>query len=215
MTTVINQGEPPRRRGRPLSFDRRRVLHQAMLTFWKLGYEGASVTDLTAAMGITPQSLYAAFGSKSALYREALEHYREHVGAFTIRALEEEPSAMAGFARMLTESANEFCKPKRPRGCMISMSALTCAEENRDEARHLAQLRNATIMAFQARINKAIEDGEFKAGLDSGGLARYLGAIVQGMSIQARDGATKQELLAIAALAIQALQQAAASPGGE
>jgi len=180
-----------------------------MQAFWKLGYEGASIADLTAAMGITPQSLYAAFGSKSALYREALAHYQQTVGAFAARALEEEPSAVAGFERMLKESAVEFCKPERPRGCMVSSAVLTCAAEHQEQARHAAQLRKAAVLAFKRRIDRAIEAGEFNPATDSEALARYLGTVVQGMSVQAQDGATQQELLTIADLAMRALRQSA------
>ncbi|MCL2657901.1 MAG: TetR/AcrR family transcriptional regulator [Betaproteobacteria bacterium] len=178
-----------------------------MLTFWKLGYEGASIADLTAAMEITPQSLYAAFGSKSALYHEALGHYQQTVGAFSMRALEEEVSSVAGIERMLRESATEFCKARRPRGCMVSTAVLTCATENRDEARYVAQLRKAAIEALKRRIDRGIEAGEFKSTTNSAGLARYLGSVIQGMSVQAQDGATKQELLAVAELAIHSLRQ--------
>ena len=95
------------RRGRPRNFDRDAVLDRAMQTFWKLGYEGASIADLTAAMGITAQSLYAAFGSKSALYREALGRYRDTAGAFPARALTEETSAVAGLERRREEAATQ------------------------------------------------------------------------------------------------------------
>ncbi len=206
---MINENNKPRRRGRPPSFDRETVLNLAMLTFWKLGYEGTSIVDLTVAMGITPQSLYAAFGSKSALYHEVLSHYQKTVGAFSTRALNEESSAVMGLERLLRESATEWCKPGRPRGCMISTGVLGCAVENKDEVSYVAQLRMAAIVAFKSRIDRAIEAREFKPGTDSSTLARYLGAIIQGMSIQARDGATEEELLEVANLAIQTLRQSA------
>lgn len=203
---MTNEDIAPRRRGRPPGFDRETVLNRAMLTFWRLGFEGASIADLTAAMGITPQSLYAAFGSKSALYREALSHYRRTVGAFSARALQEESSAAAGFERMLTESAAAFCKSGRPRGCMVSTAVLACAAENRDEARYAAQLRKSAVAAFRQRIDQAVAAGEFRPTADSATLARYLGALVQGLSIQAQDGATKQELLEVARLAAWTLR---------
>lgn len=206
MINVINEATAPRRRGRPPSFDRTAVLNQAMLTFWELGYEGASIADLTAAMGITAQSLYAAFGSKSALYHEALGHYQQTVGGFALRALEEEDSALAAFERVLKESAAEFCKPKRPRGCMISTAVLTCAIEHQDEAEYVARLRKTTVAAFKRRIDRAVAAGEFAPTTDSAALAHYLGTIIQGMSVQAQDGATKQDLLKIAALAMRSLK---------
>lgn len=180
-----------------------------MLTFWRLGYEGTSITELTGAMGITPQSLYAAFGSKSALYREALDHYQRTLGAFSARALDEESSAIAGFTRLLHESAVQFSKPRRPRGCMVSTAVLSCATENQGELLHVAQLRKAAVAAFKARIDRAIAAGEFPPGTDSAALARYLGTVVQGLSIQAQDGASRAELQAVATLAVQVLNQVA------
>lgn len=178
-----------------------------MLMFWKLGYEGTSITDLTAAMGITAQSLYAAFGSKSALYHEVLNHYQQTIGAFSARALEEEKSALAGFSRLLKQSATEFCMPRRPRGCMVSTAVLTCAAENQGEVLYVAELRKKATGAFRDRIDRAIAEGEFKPTTDSSALARYLGTIIQGMSVQAQDGATKAQLLEVAELAIQTLRQ--------
>ncbi|RZS33570.1 TetR/AcrR family transcriptional regulator [Corticibacter populi] len=211
---MINKNSQPRRRGRPPSFDRGTVLERAMLAFWKLGYEGASIADLTAAMGITAQSLYAAFGSKSALYHEVLEHYQQTTGAFSARALEEEPGAIAGFARLLRESAAQFCRADRPRGCMVSTAVLACAAENQEQVRYAAQLREAAIAAFRHRIDRAIDTGEFRPTTDSAALARYLGAIIQGMSIQAQDGATEPELRGIAERAIETLRPFAAPIGG-
>ncbi len=204
---MINKEPNPRPRGRPRKFDRDAVLARAMMTFWQLGYEGASIADLTAAMGITPQSLYSAFNSKSQLYHEALKNYQNSSGAFTARALVEEATARAGFERMLREAAKEFSKSNRPRGCMISTAVLTCATENQDEARYVARLRKSAVDTFRRRIDRAIDEGEFQATTDSAALARYLVAVIQGMSAQAQDGATKKELLAIAEIAIQVLKQ--------
>lgn len=202
---MINNPTASRPRGRPRAFDRDEALSRAMETFWWLGYEGASIADLTAAMGITPQSLYAAFGSKADLYREALERYRATVGAFTARALAEEPDVVEAFARVLRDSAREFCRADRPQGCMISTASLACASENEPIVRHAAGLRSATLEAFRSRIERGITDGDLRAGTDAARLARYLGAIIQGMSVQARDGASAEDLAGIAELAIAEL----------
>ena len=199
-------GRPARRRGRPPAFDRETVLHQATLTFWKLGYEGASIADLTAAMGITPQSLYAAFGSKSGLYREVLAHYQRVFGAASVQALEQ-PSALAGFTQMLRRSATAFSRPDLPRGCMVSTATLRCAREHQAEADHVAALRNAAVAMFERRIRAAIGAGEFRPDTDAAALARFIGAMIQGMSIQAQDGATEEELLALAEVAVGLLEE--------
>lgn len=187
----------PRPRGRPRAFDRDEVLAKAAQTFWRLGYEGASIADLTAAMGITPQSLYAAFTSKADLYREALAWYQTHVGASAARALEE-PDVAAALARVLRDSAREFSRPGRPHGCMVSTAVLTCAAENEPVARHVSGLRNGMLDALKARIERGIADAQLRKGTDPEALARFVGAMIQGMSVQAQDGASEAALLAIA-----------------
>lgn len=197
MVVVKNSTIAPRPRGRPRSFAREKALGKAAETFWRLGYEGASIADLTAAMGITPQSLYAAFTSKADLYREALAWYQAHFGASTAHALEEADVA-AALVRMLRESAWEFTRRGRPPGCMVSTAVLTCATENEPVARHVSGLRSETLAALKVRIERGIAEGQLRPETDAEALARFVGAMIQGMSVQAQDGATKAALLAIA-----------------
>ncbi|WP_044191283.1 TetR/AcrR family transcriptional regulator [Hyalangium minutum] len=211
-TTSSTERRP---RGRPRSFDSSRALDQALEVFWRLGYEGASIADLTEAMGITAPSLYAAFGSKAELYRRVLEHYRARQGGSQPRALTEAPTARAGVERLLQEAAREFSSPKHPPGCMISTAVLTCAEENQPVAEHVASLRAGTLAALRARIEQGIARGELPAGTDAAALARYFGALLQGMSVQALDGASQAELLALGEIAMRAwdsVAQQATSP---
>ncbi len=201
MTAVINETPTSRPRGRPRAFDRDQALTKAAETFWQLGYEGTSINDLTEAMGITPQSLYSAFHSKAELCREALARYRATAGAFTSTALDEEPTAAAAFGRLLTEAAHEYARTDRPRGCMLSTGIVTCAAENDDIASHATGLRLKVLEAFEARLERGKEAGDLKPETDSAALARFLQAVVQGMSLQARDGASEAALLGIARLA--------------
>lgn len=203
---VKNTEGAPRRRGRPPAFDRNAVLEMAADTFWRLGYEGASITDLTAAMGITPQSLYAAFTSKADLYREALAWYRAHIGASTARALEDE-NVMTALARVLRDSAHEFTRPGRPHGCMVSTAVLACAVEHETVARHVSGMRNETLDAIRSRIERGIAEGQLQEATDAPALARFVGAIIQGMSVQARDGASRPELSAMADLAVAEIER--------
>ncbi|MBY5788841.1 TetR/AcrR family transcriptional regulator [Rhizobium leguminosarum] len=193
-----------RRRGRPPAFDRETVLSAARETFWAHGYEGASIADLTAAMGITPQSLYAAFNSKADLYRAALEQYRG-LGSDTFSALGEPIDTVSAFERILRGSAAIFSAPEHPKGCMISTAVLNCASENEVIADHVAAMRRRSLDAFAARIERGIREGDMKPETNPRALARFLGAIIQGMSVQARDGASLEELLDIAVLAIAEL----------
>lgn len=206
---------PERRpRGRPRGFDSDKALDKAVEVFWRLGYEGASIADLTEAMGITAPSLYAAFESKAELYRQALARYREAQGAFTARALAEEPTARGAIARVLRDAAKDFVSHKHLRGCMISTAVLRCATENQPIAEHTAALRADALKQFQARIARGIAEGDLPAGTDAAALARYFGAITQGMSVQAQDGASEAELLSIVELALKAWDAKVRTPRG-
>nr|WP_312857923.1 TetR/AcrR family transcriptional regulator [Mesorhizobium zhangyense] len=210
MTIVKNAESVKRARGRPRAFDRQHALETAARTFWRLGYEGASIADLTMALGITPQSLYAAFTSKADLYREALAWYRSDPGANTARTLAEEKDVIVALSRVLTDSAAAFSGDETPPGCMISTAILTCAEENQPIADHVAALRSGALKMFEQRIRGGIKEGQLAADTNIEGLARFIGAIVQGMSVQARDGAKTDELSAIADQAVEYLRTIAA-----
>ncbi|WP_224245981.1 TetR/AcrR family transcriptional regulator [Hyalangium gracile] len=196
---------PSRPRGRPRGFDRDAALEQALQLFWRRGYEGTSIADLTEELGITAPSLYSAFTSKAELYREALARYRAQEGALAARTLAEEPTFQAAVSRMLRESAHEFTRPGRPGGCMVSTAVLGCASENEEVARHVASLRGDTLRVLRERVEQAISEGELPADTDAEALARFIGAVVQGMSVQARDGADEAALLAIVETALKAI----------
>ncbi|WP_174718591.1 TetR/AcrR family transcriptional regulator [Rhizobium sp. 11515TR] len=210
MTIVKNieekENSSPRKRGRPPAFDRETVLAAARDTFWQHGYDGSSIADLTAAMGITPQSLYAAFGSKAELYRETLDQYRRMPRPEPGNPFQDKLDTVTAFERFLTNSAKIFTAPEHPKGCMISTAVLNCAEENEPIAHHVASMRLQTLDIFTARIERGIAEGDMRPDADARSLARFLGAIVQGMSVQARDGATADELLALLSHALNQLK---------
>ncbi|WP_051229447.1 TetR/AcrR family transcriptional regulator [Paludibacterium yongneupense] len=195
---------PGRGRGRPRAFDRDQALDTALQVFWRLGYEGASISDLTQAMSISPTSLYAAFGSKSGLYREALERYGSGEGACSVGPLRPDGSVHDAVSAVLRECAVRFVDPAHPPGCMISTAVLACAEENDAVADHLAELRRRAMAAFVARVDKGKVTGELSAATDCLAIARFYGAIIQGMSVQAKDGAGADELALVAEMAIGA-----------
>ncbi|MFG3494930.1 TetR/AcrR family transcriptional regulator [Streptomyces sp. NPDC047928] len=191
-----------RQRGRPRSFDREAALESATAAFWEHGYETTSVADLTRAMGIGAPSMYAAFGDKRALFEEVVSRYVETYGAFSRRALDEEPTAREGVARMLREAAGEYTDPAHPRGCLVISAALNCATP--DVVASLRDRRNATLAVIEARVAADAAAGLLPAGADTRALARFAGAVLQGMSQQARDGATREELEAVADAAMRA-----------
>ncbi|MGW5653315.1 TetR/AcrR family transcriptional regulator [Streptomyces humi] len=190
------------KRGRPRSFDREVALVQATLLFWQHGYEGTSVADLTAAMGVSPPSLYAAFGDKRALFTEVVDRYGSTFGAFMGNALAEESDARTGFARMLDEAAVSYTDPTHPAGCLVISAATNYSPATADVERDLRTRRAANIGSFEERLNEAKALGSLPAGTDTRALAVYFAAVVQGLSQQARDGATTEELRRVAAYAM-------------
>ncbi|MFS8044915.1 TetR/AcrR family transcriptional regulator [Rhizobium sp. BR 314] len=211
MTIVKNKEETkkssPRKRGRPPAFDRETVLAAARDTFWQHGYDGSSIADLTAAMGITPQSLYAAFTSKAELYRETLDQYRRMPRPEPGNPFQDKVDTVTTFERFLTNSAKIFTAPEHPKGCMISTAVLNCAEENEPIAHHVASMRLQSLDIFTTRIERGIAEGDMRPDTNARSLARFLGAIVQGMSVQARDGATTEELLSLMSHALNELRK--------
>ncbi|MFD0905249.1 TetR/AcrR family transcriptional regulator [Actinomadura sediminis] len=192
-------------RGRPRGFDRDEALGRALTLFWERGYEATSVSDLTAAMGIRPASLYAAFGDKKSLFKEVVDAYgRTPAGTYMAAALREEPTARAAFARMLRDAAVHQSGTAHPPGCLVISAATNVTAGDEEIAAFLRGMREANKARFRDRLRAARDAGELPADADTDGLADYFAAIVQGMSQQARDGATEAELARIADRAMAA-----------
>ncbi|WBO63945.1 TetR/AcrR family transcriptional regulator [Streptomyces camelliae] len=194
------QVRAPKGRGRPRSFDRATALEKALMAFWEHGYEATSVSDLTRIMGIGAPSLYAAFGDKRTLFEEVVQVYGATHGAFTDRALAEEPTARAAVGRMLREAAAEYTDPAHPYGCLVVHAATNCTSPEVEQL--LREQRNSNITALASRIRADVTAGLLPAGTDAAALARHTGAMIQGMSQQARDGASRAELEALAEIAL-------------
>ncbi|MFB6554722.1 TetR/AcrR family transcriptional regulator [Streptomyces sp. NPDC056405] len=187
-------------RGRPRSFDRATALEKALMAFWEHGYEATSVSDLTRVMEIGAPSLYAAFGDKRSLFEEVVQEYGVRYGSFGGRALAEEPTARAGVERMLREAAVEYTFPGRPHGCLVIHAAANCSTAEVEES--LRERRNGNIAAIEDRIGADVAAGVLPPDTDVATLARHTGAMIQGMSQQARDGASRAELEALAEIAL-------------
>ncbi|CAB3910272.1 MULTISPECIES: TetR/AcrR family transcriptional regulator [Achromobacter] len=191
-------------RGRPRNFDRAQALQKAMEVFWSKGYEGASLTDLTEAMGINSPSLYGAFGSKEGLFREAVELYRETEGGSARRALLAAPTARDAVQAMLLASAERFTAPGLPPGCMIVLGAPAGCDNQPGVGNFLGDNRREMQSRILARLNAGAAQGELPAGADLKGLAAFYTTVLHGMSIQARDGASRKTLQAVARQAMRA-----------
>ena len=202
------------RTGRPRSFDRDEALERAIAVFWEHGYDVTSIALLTKALGIGPPSLYAAFGDKRALFLEALDRYLRTYGAFTERALAEEPNARDAVERLLRQAATAYTRPDRPRGCLLITAATNCSPQSADIAARLRELRAAGTQALEDKIAAAVRTGELPARTDAHALATFYAAILQGMSAQARDGAARTDLEQVARSALQAWPPAAGQVAG-
>jgi len=202
--TLAEPKAPPKARGRPLSFDRDAALENAMHVFWERGYEAASIADLTHAMGITPPSLYTAFGDKEKLFLEAIERYALGPGSAGPRALAEEPTARGAIERWLREAADELTRPCHPKGCMVVMAATNCSVAAERVQTALTKRRAAAIAGIKSRIQHGIDHGELAPDTDAKALSNFYSTIYQGMSMQAKDGATRASLMATVEAAMRA-----------
>lgn len=181
-------------RGRPRGFDPEAALRRAMEVFWEHGYEGTSVADLTAVMGINAPSLYAAFGCKEELFRRAVALYEREEGLRPPAAAVTARDAVAG---LLRAAAIAYTEPGRPRGCLIVLGATTYTPRTEGIRDHLAERRRASAAELRDRLEHAAATGELPAGVDLTTLAGYLSTVMIGMSTRARDGADRAELLAV------------------
>ena len=194
----------PRRRGRPSSFDRAQALDSAMRLFWQRGYEGTSMDELIRVMGLSPSSLYAAFGNKQQLYHAAIERYAAGPGSFAARVLASEPTARAGIERLLQVAAAELTKPDQPMGCMVALALTHGSADIEPLQAMMTERRVQSRRIMEERIATGVQAGELPADTNVPALARMFAALFHGMSIQARDGATREELEAVARVAMGA-----------
>ena len=185
-----------RRMGRPLSFDRDAALRQAMLVFWRHGYETSSVADLTAAMGITAPSLYAAYGDKKRLFLEAVRLYVGEPAAMA-RAIGEAGSAYQAASDVMMAAAAVYTGEATPKGCLLASATASGSAACADVQEAVADVRRSLEGWLRTRIERDIDEGVLPGGTDAAALAGLVLAVTQGMSVLARDGATRASLLAV------------------
>jgi AcrR family transcriptional regulator len=194
---------PRRRKGRPLSFDREVALHKAMLLFWQHGYEATSLHDLTAALGVTPSSIYTVFGDKKRLFLEAVARYLS--GPVTSEAIIEQAATAREAAWGLLQAAViGFTGADTPRGCLLASAAISCSAAASEVQEELAALRRRIEAGLKNKIVCAMKSGELPAGTDAAALAGHVMAVIQGMSTLARDGAKREKLKRVANTAMLA-----------
>jgi AcrR family transcriptional regulator len=188
--------------GRPREFDLDKALDQALEVFWRNGYEGSSIADLTDAMGINPPSLYAAFGNKEGLFRKVVDRYVERYAGFwdVARAA---PTARQMVEHLLHASADFLTEEGNPRGCLFVRGAMACSEAA-DKVRDELVTRRATgEVMMRERLERAISEGEIPPELDPADYARYIMTVLEGMSVQAAGGASRADLHKVADLTLR------------
>lgn len=194
---VNDSSAPPRRKtGRPLSFNRDAALEQAMLTFWRHGYEATSIVDLTTAMGVTTPSLYTAFGDKKGLFMEAARRYFGDLDAAR-RAIDAAPSAYHAAREMLVGAATTYTGDTTPPGCLLASATASVSAAAADVQAAIADIRRAIGDALRNRIGRDVATGVLPSDADPAALADLVMALTQGMSVLARDGAHRASLLAV------------------
>jgi AcrR family transcriptional regulator len=189
--------------GRPRDFDADEALERAMRVFWQKGYEGASLADLTEAMGINRPSLYAAFGNKEALFEKALQRYADGPGGYSRAALAA-PSAREVAARMLQGAVDIQSDPRAPKGCLMVHSGLASGTEAEPVRKFAIARRREGETALRKRFERAKAEGDLAAESDPAALARFISAVIYGIAVQAASGASRKDLKTIADQAMRA-----------
>ena len=164
------------------------------MVFWKHGYDATSIALLTESLGIGAASLYAAFGDKNALFDEALDYYAKTYGAFMVKTLREETDARTAIERLLRQAAVAFTSRDHPPGCLVISAAANCSPHSGSVQRRLRAFRSRTVRALEEKIEGAKSSGRLPSDVDARVLALFYSTMLQGMSAQARDGASRDEL---------------------
>lgn len=189
------------RTGRPRTFDRDKALESAMKVFWEKGYDSASLPELTKAMGINTPSLYAAFDSKASLFLEAVSLYASRQARTIWAHLDSALPVREAFGAVLHESAREFSRPGEPRGCLVVLAAVQGTTDAQVCAALTSRRESATVKFGQC-LERAISRGELPRDVPVGEVAQFYATVQQGMSLQARDGASEHALHRIADTAL-------------
>ena len=189
--------------GRPREFDAETALDQAMEVFWRHGYEGATIAQLTEAMGINPPSLYACFGNKEGLLKAALDRYTKLRGEWMEEVLAAS-TARDVVDRMLMGIADKQTDPSNPPGCLLVQGGIACGTGSENVPFELAARRAQNEDQLRDRFIRAKAEGDLKPNSDPAALARYVSAVSVGMGVMASSGADRQALRQVAAVAIAA-----------
>ncbi len=212
--TIYNASVTERSRGRPRAFDRDRAVLDAARLFWRRGYSGTSTRALTAALGLSTSSLYAAFGSKAGLFEEAVRTYAERYREIYQQAVAEK-DVRTVFERVLVDSVHEFTQPGDTHpGCLISSSVMTDSTSTLDTSAYVAELHSSNERALLVRIEQAVRDEQLAVGTDAAALTGLVQSLWHGLSVRSNGDTSREDLLATARLAHQLICRQLAPAAG-
>jgi AcrR family transcriptional regulator len=190
--------------GRPRGFTEDAALDAAMRVFWEKGYEGATLADLTEAMGINRSSLYASFGDKEALFRMAIARYAEGPAAYLKRALQE-PTVRSVVEALLRGALELLTDPSHPRGCLSVQGALACGSDAEPVKQAMIEWRKRGEFELQKRLQRARTEEDLTKDVNPGDLARYISTMLTGLGVQAANGSTRAEMTRVVDLALRSM----------
>jgi AcrR family transcriptional regulator len=193
--------------GRPRSFDKDEALKKAMHLFWEKGYEGTSMADLVDAIGMKAPSIYAAFGNKDAMFQQAVAMYFPIVANGQLAVLNNTPDIVEAVESTLNECVKLFTGDKNPHTCLIMTAAINASPENIGHVDYLKSLRKDYKNVWKNRFTLAQKQGQLASSTSPKQLAEYFVAVIQGMAMSAKDGASRNDLSAVAGLAIAVLKK--------
>jgi AcrR family transcriptional regulator len=201
-------GNPP---GRPRAFCEEDALNAAIRVFAEKGYEAASLSDLTDAMGINRVSMYATFGNKEALFRLAMDRFTR-VGNQHLAACLSSGTAKDGITRLLRDGVAQFTDARGPGVCFVTQGPLSASDATEQTRQFVAQKRAGVETALRARFDKAVEEGELPRSASTGDLARFYAVIIQGIALQAQHGGTRDDLMRVVDVAMDRWPDNSAGP---
>lgn len=195
--------EKKRGRGRPKCFDEQEALQKAMLLFWKYGYEATSMSDLTKALNLTAPSIYSTFGDKSQLFHASLEYYLAHEACSLEVIFQQAQTAKIAIEIYLHESLKKLVQQNKPAGCMLVTATMNCSQEHAPIQNDLLIKRQQVKERIYQRLEQGINEGDLSAKANTQAMTDYYVTVVQGLTIQARDGVGIEQLENVVTLALK------------
>lgn len=183
-----------RKRGRPKCFDEQDVLQKSMLLFWEYGYEATSMNDLTQALNLSAPSLYNSFGDKAQLFQRCLEYYLQHEACPIEPIFQSAKTAKIALELYLYENVKRLVQSHKPTGCMLVVATMNCSEENQSLQHELLDKRQQVKQHIFQRLTQGVVDGDLAEQVNLQEMTDFYSTVVQGLTMQARDGVSKEQL---------------------